>query len=216
MAEVNGIADTMKASETRLQEIQAELQDLLMGLPNLPQASVPAGHDETCNVEARRWGTPPPFDFAPQDHVEQAQPRREHPRPYVAGVLVHLHRIAVIAALEQDGVAPEAGDLGFMRGPLVSATPVVVRVTLQSELRRARSSRAALAKHHRVLETVQWLANILLFLCVCAWLLLLCFQCQPIPKPSTNLHLRFRLLRPFWIWRTVCLWTHQAHFPIFQ
>jgi seryl-tRNA synthetase len=73
MAEVNGIADTMKASETRLQDIQAELQDLLMGLPNLPQASVPAGSDETGNVEARRWGTPPRFDFAPQDHVDIGQ-----------------------------------------------------------------------------------------------------------------------------------------------
>jgi seryl-tRNA synthetase len=73
MAEVNGIADTMKASEARLQDIQAELQDLLMGLPNLPQASVPAGTDETGNVEARRWGTPPSFDFAPQDHVDIGQ-----------------------------------------------------------------------------------------------------------------------------------------------
>ena len=109
-----------------------------------------------------------------------------------------------------------AVSLGFMRGPLVSVNPAVVRVTLRSELRQARSSRAAPDKRHRVLETVQWPANILLFLCVYAWLLPLCFQCQPIPKPSTNLHLRFRLLHLFWIWRTVCLWTHQAHFPIFQ
>ena len=60
-----------------------------------------------------------------------------------------------------------AVSIGFMRDPLVSATPAVVCVTLQSELRRARSSRAALVKHHRVLETVQWPANTLALVRVC-------------------------------------------------
>ncbi len=73
MAEVNGIADAMKAGETRLLVLQTELQDLLMGVPNLPQAGVPDGADETANVEVRRWGTPAKFDFTPLDHTDLGQ-----------------------------------------------------------------------------------------------------------------------------------------------
>ena len=58
MAEVGGIADELKAGAERLEVIQVELNDMLMGVPNLPDASVPAGADETGNVEVRRWGTP--------------------------------------------------------------------------------------------------------------------------------------------------------------
>ncbi len=74
MAEVNGIADELKAGSERLELIQAELQGLLMSLPNLPQAEVPDGVDETGNVEVRRWGTPAALDFKPRDHVELGQP----------------------------------------------------------------------------------------------------------------------------------------------
>lgn len=70
IAEVGGIADTLKASSVRLEEIQAKLSDLLLGVPNLPHESVPAGSDETQNVEVRRWGTPREFDFTPRDHVD--------------------------------------------------------------------------------------------------------------------------------------------------
>ncbi|AJC21548.1 serine--tRNA ligase [Pandoraea pulmonicola] len=70
IAEVGGIADTLKASSVRLEEIQARLSELLLGVPNLPHESVPVGADETQNVEVRRWGTPREFDFAPRDHVE--------------------------------------------------------------------------------------------------------------------------------------------------
>jgi seryl-tRNA synthetase len=48
----------------------AELQALLTRVPNLPHASVPIGHSEKDNKEARRWGTPPKFDFAPKPHWE--------------------------------------------------------------------------------------------------------------------------------------------------
>ncbi len=74
MAEVNGIADELKAGAERLEVIQAELQTLLMGLPNLPQPGVPDGADETGNVEVRRWGTPRAFDFTPRDHSDLGQP----------------------------------------------------------------------------------------------------------------------------------------------
>lgn len=70
MAEVNGIADEMKAGTERLEVVQAELQQMLMGLPNLPQPGVPDGADETGNVEVRRWGTPGRYDFTPRDHVD--------------------------------------------------------------------------------------------------------------------------------------------------
>lgn len=70
IAEVGGIADTLKASSVRLEEIQTRLSELLLGVPNLPHESVPVGKDETHNVEVRRWGTPREFDFTPRDHVD--------------------------------------------------------------------------------------------------------------------------------------------------
>ncbi|QBC31022.1 serine--tRNA ligase [Pandoraea sp. XY-2] len=70
IAEVGGIADTLKASSVRLEEIQTRLSDVLLGVPNLPHESVPLGSDETQNVEVRRWGTPRAFDFTPRDHVD--------------------------------------------------------------------------------------------------------------------------------------------------
>ncbi len=74
MAEVSGIADELKAGAERLERIQADLQAMLMGLPNLPQPGVPVGADETGNVEARRWGTPRAFDFTPKDHSDVGAP----------------------------------------------------------------------------------------------------------------------------------------------
>jgi seryl-tRNA synthetase len=70
MAEVGGIGSAQAAGAERLEAIQAELQQMLMGVPNLPQAGVPEGADESANVELRRWGTPRAFDFTPRDHVE--------------------------------------------------------------------------------------------------------------------------------------------------
>jgi seryl-tRNA synthetase len=74
LAEVGGIGDELKASAQRLDALQAELNTLLMGLPNLPQADVPLGADETANVEVRRWGSPRAFDFAVKDHVDVGAP----------------------------------------------------------------------------------------------------------------------------------------------
>ncbi len=70
MSEVRGMAEEMKAGSDRLDQIQAELQQMLMGIPNLPQASVPDGADETGNVEVRRWGAPGTFATPPKDHVD--------------------------------------------------------------------------------------------------------------------------------------------------
>ncbi|UCE89508.1 MAG: serine--tRNA ligase [Pseudomonadota bacterium] len=68
--EVAQLGDSLRESEVRLATLQAELNDLLMGIPNLPDAAVPDGRDENDNVEIRRWGEPTPFDFEPKDHVD--------------------------------------------------------------------------------------------------------------------------------------------------
>jgi seryl-tRNA synthetase len=70
MAEVAGIADKLKANEQRLIELQAEVAKVSLNIPNLADASVPEGADETQNKEIHKWGTPRKFDFAVKDHVE--------------------------------------------------------------------------------------------------------------------------------------------------
>ena len=74
MAEVGGIGDAMKAGAERLDALQAELNAILMGLPNLPDDSVPVGPDEHANVEVRRWGVPAARDFVAKDHVDLGAP----------------------------------------------------------------------------------------------------------------------------------------------
>ncbi|MBK1717934.1 serine--tRNA ligase [Thiocystis violacea] len=70
LAEVSDLGERLKAAESRLNEIQQEVSEISLGLPNLPDASVPDGRDESDNREERRWGEPPAFDFAPKDHVD--------------------------------------------------------------------------------------------------------------------------------------------------
>ena len=69
LAEVGALGEQLDAAKEKLNQIQAQLDDILLSTPNLPDASVPAGADEDDNVEVRRWGTPAEFDFEPQDHV---------------------------------------------------------------------------------------------------------------------------------------------------
>ena len=57
-------------AEAEFAKAQKELDDLTLGLPNMLNASVPEGRDETANVEVRRWGEPRRLDFKPRDHVE--------------------------------------------------------------------------------------------------------------------------------------------------
>ncbi len=74
MNQVSQIADELQSGAQRLQAIQAQLDDMLMGLPNLPHDSVPLGSDESANVELKRWGTPREFGFTPKDHVDLGAP----------------------------------------------------------------------------------------------------------------------------------------------
>jgi seryl-tRNA synthetase len=70
MAEVAGIGDELKANEQALADLLQRIDALVAGLPNLPHESVPAGSDETANVEVSRWGQPREFDFEVSDHVD--------------------------------------------------------------------------------------------------------------------------------------------------
>ncbi len=70
LAEVAGIGARLRQAESELETIQAELSNLVLGIPNIPHASVPQGGDERDNVEVRRWGEPRRFDFEPRDHVD--------------------------------------------------------------------------------------------------------------------------------------------------
>ncbi len=74
MAEVAGLGDQLKADEARLSELQTELQNLLLNVPNLPHESVPPGESEADNVEVRKVGTPRVFDFAVKDHADVGAP----------------------------------------------------------------------------------------------------------------------------------------------
>lgn len=81
MAQVSAAKAELESSAKRLDQIQAELLQLLQAVPNLPHASVPVGADEHANVELRRWspqdglgGSPAPLGFVPKDHVDLALP----------------------------------------------------------------------------------------------------------------------------------------------
>lgn len=69
LTEVADLGDELKQSETRLEQIQTELQTILLETPNLPHDSVPEGSNEEANQEVRRWGNIRAFDFAIKDHV---------------------------------------------------------------------------------------------------------------------------------------------------
>ena len=64
------LGERLKASQSALGEVQAQLHQLLSEIPNLPHESVPLGADENDNAEVRSWGAPRKFEFAPRDHVD--------------------------------------------------------------------------------------------------------------------------------------------------
>ena len=70
LREVAGLGEQLGKNEADLAALQAELDDILMGIPNIPHPSVPEGRGEEDNPEIRRWGEPPTFDFEVRDHVD--------------------------------------------------------------------------------------------------------------------------------------------------
>ena len=69
LAEVGQLGEKLDQAKAALQALQQSLDDLLLGIPNLPDASVPEGASEDDNVEVRRWGTPASYEFDVKDHV---------------------------------------------------------------------------------------------------------------------------------------------------
>jgi seryl-tRNA synthetase len=70
LAEMKRVADEIKQGEERVAELEERLRQFMLSVPNLPHASVPVGRDASANVEVRRWGVPPEFDFVPRPHWE--------------------------------------------------------------------------------------------------------------------------------------------------
>ena len=67
--EGNALARKLEGLDKELVAVQAEFDELVLGLPNMLHESVPDGRDENSNVEVRRWGTPREFEYTPLDHV---------------------------------------------------------------------------------------------------------------------------------------------------
>lgn len=67
---VRELGERIAAADAQLNAVEADLNGLMVGLPNLPHDSAPVGRDESANQEINRWGTPPSFDFEPRDHVD--------------------------------------------------------------------------------------------------------------------------------------------------
>ena len=64
------VGQQIKELEPALREKQAQLQELLLRVPNIPSDDEPVGRDDDDNVELRRWGEPPTFAFSPRDHID--------------------------------------------------------------------------------------------------------------------------------------------------
>ncbi len=70
LAAMKAASEEIKRGDEEIARLDPQLQDFMLSMPNLPHSSVPQGHDANCNVEVRRWGTPPKFDFVPKPHWE--------------------------------------------------------------------------------------------------------------------------------------------------
>ena len=68
LAEAKDISDNMTSSEESLRDLEIQVRDILLLIPNMPDLSVPVGKDETENVEKRVWGDIRQFDFEPKNH----------------------------------------------------------------------------------------------------------------------------------------------------
>jgi seryl-tRNA synthetase len=73
LAEMKQIAEEITLADNRIPELTAQLAYFMLNVPNLPHGSVPVGHDAAANLEVRRWGAPPKFNFKPRPHWEIAE-----------------------------------------------------------------------------------------------------------------------------------------------
>src|SRR5579872_615920 len=70
IAETKNLREQVEELGKAAEEYETRLRQILVGIPNIPHESVPVGKSAEDNVEVRRWGTPPKFDFAPKPHWE--------------------------------------------------------------------------------------------------------------------------------------------------
>jgi seryl-tRNA synthetase len=73
LAEMKQVSERIKQTDERIHELDVKQRDFLLTIPNIPHKSVPYGVGAEGNVEVRRWGTPPKFDFQPRPHWEVAE-----------------------------------------------------------------------------------------------------------------------------------------------
>jgi seryl-tRNA synthetase len=73
IAEMKQLSELVKQTDERITELDDIQRALLLTIPNLPHSSVPVGSSAADNVEVRRWGAPPKFDFTPRPHWEVAE-----------------------------------------------------------------------------------------------------------------------------------------------
>jgi seryl-tRNA synthetase len=95
LAQGERLGNQLVAAEAAINNVQAELDALQLGLPNLLQDSVPDGSDENANVELRRWGTPRTFGFEPRDHVDLGE-RLANGMDFEAGTRIAGARFVVL------------------------------------------------------------------------------------------------------------------------
>ena len=68
ISEMRQLGDELSGLESKLKEVEDKVQNFILYIPNIPHNTVPVGKDETENVEIRRWGVQPEFDFEPLNH----------------------------------------------------------------------------------------------------------------------------------------------------
>ena len=68
LARMKEVSEQIKRDDERITELDESSKQFLLTVPNIPHSSVPVGHSSADNVEVRRWGAPPKFDFAPKPH----------------------------------------------------------------------------------------------------------------------------------------------------
>lgn len=74
LAEVSTLGDDLDAAKKQLDDVQSQIHEMMMGMPNLLDESVPEGKSEDDNIEVRKWGEPTVLDFEAKDHVELGAP----------------------------------------------------------------------------------------------------------------------------------------------
>jgi seryl-tRNA synthetase len=73
LTEMKRVSDEIKSADDRTTSLDARLADFMLTVPNRPHSSVPVGHSAGANIEVRRWGAPPKFNFKPRPHWEIAE-----------------------------------------------------------------------------------------------------------------------------------------------